>query len=82
MRAVLGSRFVLSFGFFLSFGSGTRSGGGLDDAVEDLFDIQAGFCGDADDFFFGAAKKVHDFTLCSVDVGGREVDFVDDGDDS
>ena len=66
--------------------SGTRRGGRLarfgrffDDAIEDFINIEASFSGNRDNFFGRATEKVDDLGGDFFDVGGRKVDFVDDG---
>ena len=60
---------------------GAGSGGRSDETVEDLVNMEAGFGGDGDDFVGLTAKEVDELGLDSVNVGGGEIDFVDDGDD-
>lgn len=59
----------------------TGGRGGGDDTIEDLVHVEASLGGDADDVGRGAAEETDDFGGDLLDIGGREVDFVDDGDD-
>ena len=52
----------------------------LDYRVEDLVNVKASFGGDTNDVGLGTAEEVGDFAGNFFDIGGGEVDFVDDGD--
>ncbi len=52
-----------------------------DDGFEDGLDVEAGLGGDGDGVVGGEADGLFDHLLGAVDVGGGEVDLVDDGDD-
>ena len=53
----------------------------VDDGLEDGFDVEAGLGGDGDGVIGGEADGLLDHLLGALDVGGGEIDLVDDGDD-
>ena len=54
---------------------------GINNFVENFFDIQASFRRNTNNLFGFTAEKIDDFFLNFFDVGGRKVDFVDNGND-
>ncbi len=55
-------------------------GNEFDDRFEDVLDADAHFCGGGDAVFAGDGKDFLELLAAAVDIGGREVDFVQDGD--
>ena len=64
-----------------SFGVALRRRKEGDDGFEDALDVEAGLGGDGDGVVGGEAYGFFDHGLGALDVGGGEIDLVDDGDD-